>query len=284
MQRQERIFGTFSSCRGVASETKSHNDHFSITSPLLMNLVFLLVATDIVFHGSALQMQLHPQAWLKEGKNHQEMELPHQNAASKHEKPKRKASRLFVILLDQGLFTVYKRLFVVCLALNITALFLAVTGRFDYGRNRATLFSIGNILALTLCRSEAFLRIVFWLAVILLGWSWVPLRLKTATVALLQSLGGIHSGCGIFSIAWLTYSLVLTLKDRDSTSTEIIAVASAILSPCLILVGHIPTYPPPPPQHIQEDSSVCWLDRPRPPLGIHNPYNLLRSEPKILQQ
>ncbi|KAM7482018.1 hypothetical protein LguiB_006601 [Lonicera macranthoides] len=76
----------------------------------------------------------------------------------------------------------------------------------------------------------------------------------------------IYSRCGIFSIAWLTYSLVLTLKDRDSTSTEIIVVASAILSPCLVLVGRIPTYPPPPPQHIQEDSSVCWLDRPRPPL------------------
>ncbi|KAM7506001.1 hypothetical protein LguiB_004905 [Lonicera macranthoides] len=201
---------------------------------------------------------------IEEGKNHQEMELPHQNAASKHEKPKKKASRLGSLLY--------------------CSTEASVTGRFDYGRNRATLFSIGNILALTLCRSEAFLRIVFWLAVILLGWSWVPLRLKTATVALLQSLGGIHSGCGIFSIAWLTYSLVLTLKDRDSTSTEIIVVASAILSPCLVLVGRIPTYPPPPPQHIQEDSSVCWLDRPRPPLGIHNPYNLVRSEPKILQQ
>ncbi|KAM7482019.1 hypothetical protein LguiB_006602 [Lonicera macranthoides] len=167
---------------------------------------------------------------IAEGEKHQEMELPLQKAVSKREKPKPKANRLSVILLDQGLFTVYKRLFVVCLALNITALVLAATGKFDYGRNKATFFSIGNILALTLCRSEAFLRVVFWLEVNLLGWSWVPLQLKTATTALLQSLGGIHSGCGISSITWLTFALVLTLKDRANTTNEIIAVASAILS------------------------------------------------------
>ncbi|KAJ1402143.1 hypothetical protein SESBI_28241 [Sesbania bispinosa] len=116
-------------------------------------------------------------------------------------------SRLSVILLDQGLFTVYKRLFMVCLTLNITGLVVATTGHFSYARNRAALFSIGNILALTLCRSEAFLRVVFWLLVKILGRSWVPLFLKTATTSLLQSLG-----------------------DRDNTSPETIGVSSAILS------------------------------------------------------
>ncbi|KAA8515149.1 hypothetical protein F0562_018328 [Nyssa sinensis] len=139
------------------------------------------------------------------------------------------SSRLSIILLDQGLSTVYKRLFAVCLALNITGLVLAATGHFPYARRRAALFSIGNILTLTLCRSEAFLRIVFWLAVNILGWSWVPLRLKTATTSLLQSIGGIHSSCGLSSIAWLIYALVLTLKDKENTSPEIIGVASVIL-------------------------------------------------------
>lgn len=141
-----------------------------------------------------------------------------------------KQSRLSVILLDQGLFTVYKRLFVVFLAINVVCLVLAATGSFPYARNKATLFSIGNILALTLCRSEALLRIIFWLAVKVLGRSWVPLSLKTATTSFLQCLGGVHSGCGVSSVIWLLYSLVLTLKDRDNTSTAIIAVASTILS------------------------------------------------------
>ncbi|CAN6986126.1 hypothetical protein IGI04_000951 [Brassica rapa subsp. trilocularis] len=143
---------------------------------------------------------------------------------------KKRASRLSIILLDQGLFTVYKRLFVTSLFLNVIALVLAATGRFTYARNRAALFSLANILVLTLCRSEAFLRLVFYLTVKILGHSFVPLRIKTAVTSLLQSLGGIHSGCGVSSIAWLIYALVLTLKDRDNASTAIIAVASAILS------------------------------------------------------
>ncbi|XP_048629117.1 adenylate-forming reductase 06235-like [Brassica napus] len=144
--------------------------------------------------------------------------------------PKKRVSRLSIILLDQGLFTVYKRLFVTSLFLNVVGLVLAATGRFTYTRNGASLFSIANILALTLCRSEAFLRLVFYLTVTILGRSFVPLRIKIAVTSLLQSLGGIHSGCGVSSIVWLVYSLVLTLKDRDNNSTAIIAVAFAILS------------------------------------------------------
>ncbi|CAN8231464.1 unnamed protein product [Cochlearia groenlandica] len=169
-------------------------------------------------------------------------------SASKHsEKPqqppvsKKSGSRLSIILLDQGLFTVYKRLFVLSLFLNVLALVLAATGKFAYARNRASLFSIANILALTLCRSEAFLRLVFYLTVKLLGRSFVPLGIKIAVTSLLQSLGGIHSGCGVSSIAWLIYSLVLTLKDRDNTSTAILAVASAILS--LLFLTSLAAFP-----------------------------------------
>ncbi|KAI3439998.1 Lipase_GDSL domain-containing protein [Psidium guajava] len=158
-------------------------------------------------------------------------------------KPSRghESSRLSVILLDQGLFTVYKRLFVVCLTLNVVALVLAATRHFPYSRNRAALFSIANIFALTLCRSEAFLRVAFWLTVKLLGHSCVPLPAKTATTSLLQSLGGIHSGCGISSLAWLVYALLLTIKDRANTSPEIIGVASAIL--VLIALSSLSAFP-----------------------------------------
>ncbi|KAI4368139.1 hypothetical protein MLD38_016731 [Melastoma candidum] len=144
--------------------------------------------------------------------------------------PRKQDARLSVIMLDQGLFTVYKRLFVVCLMLNITGLVLAASGHFWYARNRAALFSIANILALTLCRSEAILRVVFWLTVKVLGHTWIPLFLKTASTSILQSLGGIHSGCGVSSIAWLVYALVLTLKDRENSSPEIIGVSSTILA------------------------------------------------------
>ncbi|XP_026655786.2 adenylate-forming reductase 06235 [Phoenix dactylifera] len=145
-------------------------------------------------------------------------------------KSKPSESRLSIILLDQGLFTVYKRLFAVCFTLNMIGVALAITGHFPYAKKRAAAFAIYNILALTLCRSEAFLRIVFWLAVKVLGRPWVPLFIKTAATSFLQSIGGIHSSCGISSVAWLIYALVLTLNHRENTSDEIIAVASTILS------------------------------------------------------
>ncbi|XP_047057180.1 adenylate-forming reductase 06235-like [Lolium rigidum] len=139
-------------------------------------------------------------------------------------------SRLGVILLDQGLFTVYKRLFVLCVALNAAGLAAAGTGQFPYAKRHAAVFAIWNILALTLCRSETVLRAVFWLAVALLGRPWVPVAVKTGVTAILQSLGGVHSGCGVSSLAWLVYALVRALEDNQVTPREIMGVASAILA------------------------------------------------------
>jgi len=144
--------------------------------------------------------------------------------------PPTKNSRLLIILLDQGC-TVYKGLFLVCITLNMLALALSVLGHFPYGKSRATLFSIGNILALTLCRSEVILRLLYWFVVKTIGKPCVSLRIKTAITSFLQCIGGIHSGCGVSSIAWLVYSLVLTIKNNgENTSPEILGVAFAILS------------------------------------------------------
>ncbi|XP_031264126.1 adenylate-forming reductase 03009-like [Pistacia vera] len=272
MQNQVR----FSSCRGVAFEIKPHADPFAITTAAEPNSSKrfwpswnIYGNSSIVFPSSIQKSMSRASSHfcdldldvedgdsddesditlknLEKGKNEErDHHKPIIPSATKREQPSKAArkqeSRLSVILLDQGLFTVYKRLFAVCLILNITGLVLAITGHFPYARNRASLFSILNILALTLCRSEAFLRIVFWLAVKTLGRSWVPLPIKTATTSLLQSLGGIHSGCGVSSVFWLIYALILTLKDRENTSPEIIGVASAILS--LLCLSSLAAFP-----------------------------------------
>ncbi|KAI3456176.1 hypothetical protein Pfo_012839 [Paulownia fortunei] len=277
MENPEK-FGRFSSCRGVAFEIKPHADPFAIPAPVInrpqisssrrswlpWGRFSRVVPSSELIERSMSRTSSHfcdvdddedaeTLADIEEGNEQEKVELsplplPLPPAFSKREQPalksgpkKQSSSRLSVILLDQGLFTVYKRLFVVCLALNIAGLVLAATGEFPYARNRAALFSIANIFALVLCRSEAFLRIVFWLAVNVLGWSWVPLQLKTMATSLLQSLGGIHSGCGISSVAWLIYALVLTLKDRENTTPEIIGVASAILG--LLCLSSLAAFP-----------------------------------------
>ncbi|CAK8536350.1 unnamed protein product [Lathyrus sativus] len=154
--------------------------------------------------------------------------------------PTKRNSRLSVILLDQG-FTVYKGLFMVCITLNLLALALSASGNFSYGKSKATLFSIGNILALTLCRSEVALRFLFWFVVKTIGKPFVSLRIKTATTSFLQSVGGIHSSCGVSSIAWLVYSLILTIQNNDKTSPEILAVTFTILS--LITLSSLAAFP-----------------------------------------
>ncbi|KAF8696893.1 hypothetical protein HU200_036535 [Digitaria exilis] len=150
-------------------------------------------------------------------------------------------SRLGVILLDQGLCTVYKRLFALCVALNAVGLALAVTGHFPYASGHASVLAMGNILALTLCRSEAVLRVVFWLAVALLGRPWVPVLAKTGATATLQSLGGVHSGCGVSSLAWLAYALAQAIRDIDVTPRVVVGVASTILS--LLVLSCLAAFP-----------------------------------------
>lgn len=260
----------FSSCRGVAFEVKPHANPFAITTthqnPPTSKRITLwpFGSSSKIFPNSSIQRSISKtsshfcdldlnddleipledvpeESYDLEDQKQPSPRPPRPSQPPKPPQNKASSSRLSVILLDQGLFTVYKRLFVLSLILNITALVLAATGHFPYARNRATLFSIANILALTLCRSEAFLRVIFFLAVKLLGRSWIPLFLKTATTSLLQSLGGIHSGCGVSSIAWLIYALVLTLKNRHNTSPEIIAVASSIL--VLLLLSSLAAFP-----------------------------------------
>ncbi|XAR66555.1 hypothetical protein NMG60_11012831 [Bertholletia excelsa] len=269
MQNPETI-GRFSSCRGVAFEIKPHPDPFAITSPPLedtsypgsIRLWLPWSRSSKVAPSSIASLRSGSRASshfcdldldgddedvddclkaLEECQEQEEIKSRPPPPPSSKPPTKTKESRLSIILLDQGLFTVYKRLFVVSLSLNITGLVLAATGHFPFGRKRAALFSIINILALTLCRSEAFLRVVFWAAVKIFGRRWIPLRLKTAVTALLQSLGGVHSGCGVSSIAWLIYAIVLTLKHRENTSPEVTAVASTILS--LLCLSSLAAFP-----------------------------------------
>ncbi|XP_073006557.1 adenylate-forming reductase 03009 [Typha latifolia] len=235
----------FSSCRGVSFEIKTSSKEEPRTSGRWVWLPWSHPAPSKVFPTSDLNRSTSIASShfcdLSDEENDDEEDVvvpdlelqveqkPPETIDRKVPKP-RSESRLSIILLDQGLFTVYKRLFAVCFVINVTMLALAVAGHFSYAKKRAALFSMGNILALTLCRSEAVLRVVFYLAVKLLGRAWVPLRIKTATTAFLQSLGGIHSGCGVSSVAWLVYALVLTLRHRDETSNLIVAAASAILA------------------------------------------------------
>ncbi|KAJ7137482.1 hypothetical protein O6H91_Y555900 [Diphasiastrum complanatum] len=150
-------------------------------------------------------------------------------------------SRLGTILLQQSWFSVYKRLFAVSVSINSVFLILAATGQFNYAKSRAALLAIVNILMLVLVRNEVFLRVVFWLTLKLFGHSWIPVVVKNSMTAFLQSLGGIHSGCGVSSMMWVTYAIEETLRHRYLTSDEIYAIAIAIQ--VLLLLSCLGAFP-----------------------------------------
>ncbi|XP_022926402.1 uncharacterized protein LOC111433565 [Cucurbita moschata] len=240
----------FSSCRGVAFEVKaqehqlSHQSSVSFTTFLSSSSSLRRSLSKPSTHFCDIdpdQQKLQPLS--DEDENElQSLEQGHYVPPPQNPSPPNPKSRLSVILLDQGLFTVYKRLFILSVSLNITALILALTRNFPYARNNPALFSIGNIFMLCLCRSEAFLRVLFWLSVSIIGRSWVPLCVKTSLTSLLQSLGGIHSGCGVSSIAWLVYALLIQiLEDPKNASPAMIAVASAILA--LLCLSSLAAFP-----------------------------------------
>ncbi|RVW79127.1 hypothetical protein CK203_051341 [Vitis vinifera] len=249
MKSPEKV-ARISSYRGVAFEIKPHSDSFAVPTSVVVdgrsgsNRFWLPWNQDNPFRvrsSDSLGRSMSRRSShfcdldidendfeddlkdVEEGNIHEEKEqkLVPVSFTSKREQPAKVArqqeSRLSIILLDQGLFTVYKQLFMVCLILNIIGLVLAATGHFPYAKRKAALFSIGNILALTLCRSEAFLRVVFWLAVKVLGQSWVPLDSRLLS----------HPSSN--------------LLDRENTSPEIIGVASTILA--LLCLSSLAAFP-----------------------------------------
>ncbi|CAM6121386.1 unnamed protein product [Calypogeia fissa] len=150
-------------------------------------------------------------------------------------------SRLKTIILEQTWFSVYKRLHLAAMIVNLLFLILASSGLFPYARSNAVVFSLGNIVMCVLVRNEVFLRAMFWLAVHLLGYWWVPLRLKTMTTALLQSVGGIHSGCGLGAIVWLVYALDHSFRNRHLASDAMLGIAIGILF--LLFLSSLAAFP-----------------------------------------
>ncbi|KVH89474.1 hypothetical protein Ccrd_008520 [Cynara cardunculus var. scolymus] len=239
MMHQEAMDQRFSSCRGVSFEIQPHKDPFAIDAPRASRRSWVPWGSSnkIAPTSGAIISRSNSRASshfcdletddeddeddvlinIEEGHELDDKyelplpvsipevlpQAPSKKILSKPTKPK--GSRLSVILLDQGLFTVYKRLFMVCLALNITGLALAATGHFPYARNHATLFSIGNLLALTLYVGSRLVKEQeFWFTLvttILIIIPWVTVRRVAVKVSapsghasIIKFAGGVKPG------------------------------------------------------------------------------------------
>lgn len=79
-------------------------------------------------------------------------------------------SRIGTLIFEQSWFTVYKRLYLTAIVLNVIGVTLAATNHFPYAKSQAVVFAVGNIMMTVLVRNEVFLRGVYWLSVKILGY------------------------------------------------------------------------------------------------------------------
>ena len=121
-----------------------------------------------------------------------------------------------------GFFSVYRRLHVLVLLINVAAIFatIAITsirpGWMTYGS--AVTAAGANLFVSAVCRFEHFINLLFSLACSLPHRTPLLIRRHAAKV---YSYGGVHSGCGIAALFWYIFFAVLaTSQFTDSTVPE----------------------------------------------------------------
>lgn len=129
-------------------------------------------------------------------------------------------------------FDFYRQLFTLAFLLNLAALVAVTQRKFGYARGNVYSFALGNLLASILCRNEAALRVLYWLAVKTLFWT--PIRIRNFVTAIFVNLGGIHAGCSTAGLMWTIYAVVISFRSHVYPK-EILAFA--ILTPIALAIS-----------------------------------------------
>ncbi|KAI0057870.1 hypothetical protein BV25DRAFT_1969630 [Artomyces pyxidatus] len=132
--------------------------------------------------------------------------------------PKKRASRRVRFLLW---FNTYRKFFTVVVAINLTGLVLAATGKWQYPRRYTGGLILGNLLTAILMRNELFGRFLYLLVNTLFA-KWTPLWFRLGCTSVLQHLGGIHSGCATSGFAWLIFRVTLIFINHKNNHDAIL--------------------------------------------------------------
>lgn len=138
--------------------------------------------------------------------------------------------------------TMYRHLFNVVVAVNTIGLVLAATGHFAWGKRNAGQIAVANTLICVLVRNECFIRTLYFLMVKSvtifspngLGTLWAPVWYRNLITNFLLHIGGLHSGCGVATILWLVYTLILTLMNNHLYHLAIVIVGFCLLAAVVI--------------------------------------------------
>lgn len=118
-------------------------------------------------------------------------------------------------------FNTYRKFFTFVMALNITGIILAATGKWQYPRHYTGACVLGNLLTAILMRNELFGRFLY-LVVNTLFAKWPPLGFRLACTSTLQHLGGIHSGCATSGFLWLVFRIIMIFIDHKDNHDSVL--------------------------------------------------------------
>ena len=135
---------------------------------------------------------------------------------------------------------VYALLFLASVLVNSASLALC---SFLTDRAQVPLIAMINILIVALVRNELFLNGLYPAAVKIARGPRVPIWIKNSVTFGLLYIGGIHAGCGVASVMWLTVALAdLEVRIPDHEHWTVLALAGALLVQIVsICVLAIPT-------------------------------------------
>jgi hypothetical protein len=133
-------------------------------------------------------------------------------------KPQVKASRWVRFNLW---FNTYRKFYITIVAINLTGLLLAATGKWQYPRRYTGAFVLGNLLTAIIMRNELFGRCLYWVVNTCFA-KWPPLWFRLGCTSALQHLGGIHSGCASSGFVWLIFRVVLIFIDHKDNHDAVL--------------------------------------------------------------
>ncbi|KAL7283221.1 hypothetical protein ACG7TL_002648 [Trametes sanguinea] len=151
--------------------------------------------------------------------------------------PKKKVSKWIIVKLW---YNTYRKLFTIAFSINMIMFGFAVSGHWPYAVKFAGAFAVANFNVSILVRNEIFGRILYLIVNTLFA-KWPPLWWRLGCTSVLQHLGGIHSGCAVSGIIWLTLKVVNTYRNHINENNAILVVG--LLTNVAVIITAVSAFP-----------------------------------------
>ncbi|EKM82963.1 hypothetical protein AGABI1DRAFT_111490 [Agaricus bisporus var. burnettii JB137-S8] len=162
---------------------------------------------------------------------------PEGQAVKKPKPPPHKYSKWVLFRLY---FNTYRKFFVFVVAFNLTGLIISACEDFPYAHQYAGTIAVANLNFAVLMRNEIFGRALYLFFNTFFA-KWPPLWFRLGITSSLQHLGGIHSGCGVSAVGWLTYRVYNIYNERHYFHPAVLATGlTSLFFLCLTALAAFP--------------------------------------------